>query len=142
MRHLGPVSEHHLGSPGRRRGTQLPKYVTNIARQQPFPLIQGSYMTASSVLLTPGLRTFSFQEEVLVETSPRASHGVTPAQINLASLMARGIVPCPSSIKLVNFAANLVAVEIRLSGSEKFEIADLERVERQVVPEIEPAWDV
>lgn len=70
-----------------------------------------------------------------------ASHGVTPAQITLAWLVARGIVPCPSSTKPENLAANLAAVEIRLSDTEMSEIASLERGERLVNPEIAPVWD-
>lgn len=70
-----------------------------------------------------------------------ASHGTTPAQITLAWLVARGIVPCPSSTKPENLAANLAAVEIRLSDTEMSEIASLERGERLVNPEIAPVWD-
>lgn len=70
-----------------------------------------------------------------------ADHGVTTAQITLAWLMARGIVPCPSSTKSENLAANLAAREIMLSDDELAQIATLERGERLVDPDIAPAWD-
>lgn len=70
------------------------------------------------------------------------SHGATPAQITLAWLMARGIVPCPSSTKPENLADNLAAVDIRLLETEITEIAALECGQRLVDPDIAPSWDV
>lgn len=68
-------------------------------------------------------------------------HGATTAEITLAWLMARGIVPCPSSTKMENLAANLAARKIILSDYELTQIATLESGERLVDPDIAPAWD-
>jgi 2,5-diketo-D-gluconate reductase B len=65
----------------------------------------------------------------------------TPAQVTLASLMAKGYAVIPSSTKRENLAANLGATGVTLSVADIAAIDALERGERLVSPDFGPAWD-
>jgi 2,5-diketo-D-gluconate reductase B len=65
----------------------------------------------------------------------------TPAQVALAWSLAKGYAVIPSSTKRENLAANLGALDIRLSAQDIAAIDGLERGERLVSPDFAPAWD-
>jgi 2,5-diketo-D-gluconate reductase B len=70
-----------------------------------------------------------------------ARMAATPAQVTLAWLMAKGYAVIPSSTRRENLAANLGALELRLSAADIAAIDGLERGERLVNPDFAPAWD-
>ncbi|MGY3942558.1 2,5-didehydrogluconate reductase DkgB [Aeromonas tecta] len=70
-----------------------------------------------------------------------ARHGVSAAQVSLAWLLAQDMTVIPSSTKRANLAANLAALELKLSSDEMAQIATLERGERCANPDFSPAWD-
>ncbi|MGY3903160.1 2,5-didehydrogluconate reductase DkgB [Aeromonas lusitana] len=78
-------------------------------------------------------------EPLLLEIGKR--HGVSPAQVSLAWLLAQGMTVIPSSTKRENQAANLGALEISLSSDEMAQITTLDRGERCANPDFAPAWD-
>ncbi|MBL0625806.1 2,5-didehydrogluconate reductase DkgB [Aeromonas jandaei] len=78
-------------------------------------------------------------EPLLIEIGQR--HGVSAAQASLAWLLAQGMAVIPSSTKRENLAANLAALNIRLSKEEMAIITTLERGERSANPDFAPDWD-
>ncbi|MDX1754529.1 MAG: 2,5-didehydrogluconate reductase DkgB [Marinobacter sp.] len=68
-------------------------------------------------------------------------HGVTPAEIAIAWVASRGIVPIPSSTRPEHLKANLDALQIELTAEELASIDQLDRGERIANPEFAPAWD-
>jgi 2,5-diketo-D-gluconate reductase B len=68
-------------------------------------------------------------------------HGVTPAQVALAFLMARGHIVIPKSANPERQRQNLAATSLRLTQQEMAEIDALDRGHRLVDPEDGPAWD-
>ncbi|MDO2948788.1 2,5-didehydrogluconate reductase DkgB [Aeromonas simiae] len=79
------------------------------------------------------------EEPVLKEIAAR--HGASPAQVSLAWLHAQGMTVIPSSTKREHQAANLAALDLRLSAEEMAAIAPLDRGERCANPDFAPAWD-
>ncbi|MEA1079374.1 2,5-didehydrogluconate reductase DkgB [Marinobacter qingdaonensis] len=69
------------------------------------------------------------------------AHNATPAQIAIAWVAARGVVPIPSSTRPTHQKANLDALNIRLSDEEIRAIDQLDRGERIADPDFAPAWD-
>jgi 2,5-diketo-D-gluconate reductase B len=65
----------------------------------------------------------------------------TPAQVALAWSMAKGYAVIPSSTRRENLAANLGALDLRLSSGDMSAIDALERGERLVSPDFGPVWD-
>ena len=65
----------------------------------------------------------------------------TPAQIALAWVASRGVVPIPSSTRPAHQKANLKALDIELSDEEIRTIDRLDRNERIANPDFAPAWD-
>lgn len=68
-------------------------------------------------------------------------HGVTPAAIALAFLMAEGHVVIPASSNAVNLRENMRSLEVRLSDDEMGQIRTLNRGERRINPTKSPRWD-
>ncbi|WNL38159.1 2,5-didehydrogluconate reductase DkgB [Halomonas sp. PAMB 3232] len=68
-------------------------------------------------------------------------HGVTPAEITMAWIKARGLVTIPSSTKARNIESNIKAFDIELSEAEMADIATLDRGERIANPDMAPDWD-
>ena len=68
-------------------------------------------------------------------------HGVTPAAIALAFLMAEGHVVIPASSNAVNLRENMRSVDVRLSDGETEQIRALNRGERRINPAKSPRWD-
>jgi 2,5-diketo-D-gluconate reductase B len=66
---------------------------------------------------------------------------VTPPQVTLAWLMAKGYAVIPSSTKRENLAANLGALGLELGTADIAAIDGLERGERLVNPDFAPVWD-
>lgn len=69
------------------------------------------------------------------------AHGVTPAAIALAFLMAEGHAVIPASSRRENLAANHAALDVTLSLDEIAEIRALERGYRHINPSKSPRWD-
>jgi 2,5-diketo-D-gluconate reductase B len=69
------------------------------------------------------------------------NHNATPAQIAIAWVASRGIVPIPSSTRPAHQKANLDALEIELSGEDIKAIDALDRDERIADPGFAPDWD-
>lgn len=65
----------------------------------------------------------------------------TPAQIAIAWVAARGVVPIPSSTRPAHQKANLDALDIRLTDEELRAIDALDRNQRIANPDFAPAWD-
>lgn len=78
-------------------------------------------------------------EPLLMEIGKR--HGVSAAQVSLAWLLAQGMTVIPSSTKRENQAANLAALEVKLSPEEMTQITTLDRGERCANPDFAPDWD-
>lgn len=70
-----------------------------------------------------------------------ASHNVSAAQIAIAWVASRGVVPIPSSTRPEHQKANLKAVHLALSDEEIAAIDKLDRNERIANPSFAPAWD-
>ncbi|WP_114948815.1 aldo/keto reductase [Microvirga calopogonii] len=68
-------------------------------------------------------------------------HGVTPAAIALAFLMAEGHAVIPASSNAVNLRENMRSLEVRLSDDEMGQIRALNRGERRINPTKSPRWD-
>ncbi|HDZ39345.1 MAG TPA: 2,5-didehydrogluconate reductase DkgB [Marinobacter sp.] len=68
-------------------------------------------------------------------------HNATPAQIAIAWVAARGLVPIPSSTRAAHQTANLDALKITLSDDEVRAIDHLDRCERIANPGFAPDWD-
>lgn len=66
---------------------------------------------------------------------------LTPAQITLAWLRQRNIVPIPASSKAEHLQANLDAMTVALSDDEMQRIAQLDRQQRFADPDFAPQWD-
>jgi len=66
---------------------------------------------------------------------------LTPAQITLAWLRQRNIVPIPASSKADHLQANLDAMTVELSDDEMQRIEQLDRQERFADPDFAPQWD-
>lgn len=69
------------------------------------------------------------------------NHNATPAQIAIAWVASRGIVPIPSSTRPAHQKANLDALEIELSDEDIKAIDALDRGERIADPGFAPDWD-
>ena len=69
------------------------------------------------------------------------THNVTPAQVAIAWVASRGIVPIPSSTRPAHQKANLDALNITLSAEEIRAIDELDRGERIADPGFAPDWD-
>ena len=70
-----------------------------------------------------------------------AERNASPAQIALAWVVSRGIVPIPSSTRPQHQKANLDALKIRLTAEEIAAIDALDRGERLANPSFAPVWD-
>jgi 2,5-diketo-D-gluconate reductase B len=68
-------------------------------------------------------------------------YNVSPAQVAIAWVASRGIVPIPSSTRPQHQKANLEAMELRLSDEDIAAIDQLDRGERIANPGFAPAWD-
>ena len=68
-------------------------------------------------------------------------HNVSPAQVAIAWVASRGIVPIPSSTRPQHQKANLEAMQIRLSDEDIAAIDELDRNQRIANPDFAPAWD-
>jgi 2,5-diketo-D-gluconate reductase B len=68
-------------------------------------------------------------------------HGVTPAAIALAFLMAEGHAVIPASSNVRNLRENLRSADVRLSDHEMGQIRALNRGERRINPAKSPRWD-
>ncbi|MGM0769174.1 MAG: 2,5-didehydrogluconate reductase DkgB [Pseudomonadota bacterium] len=68
-------------------------------------------------------------------------HNASPAQIALAWVIAKGVVPIPSSTRPKHQKANLDALKIRLSQDDITAIDALDRGERIANPGFAPHWD-
>lgn len=66
---------------------------------------------------------------------------ITPAQVTLAWLRQRHIVPIPASSKAEHLQANLDAMSVTLSETDMERIAQLERQHRFANPDFAPDWD-
>jgi 2,5-diketo-D-gluconate reductase B len=69
------------------------------------------------------------------------AHNASVAQVAIAWVRARGVVPIPSSTRPDHQKANLDALKIRLSDDEIEEINRLDRNERVADPDFAPKWD-
>ena len=69
------------------------------------------------------------------------AHNATAAQVAIAWVAARGIVPIPSSTRPAHQKANLDALNITLSEEEIRAIDELDRGERIADPDFAPNWD-
>ncbi|MEZ5668942.1 MAG: aldo/keto reductase [Alphaproteobacteria bacterium] len=70
-----------------------------------------------------------------------ARHGVAPAAVALAFLMAEGHAVIPASANAAHLRANFAATAVRLSPDEIDTIRGLDRGDRRINPEKSPAWD-
>ena len=70
-----------------------------------------------------------------------SERNVTPAQIAIAWVASRGVVPIPSSTRPSHQKANLEALKIQLTEDEIRAIDALDRGERIANPGFEPDWD-
>ncbi|SFN61578.1 2,5-didehydrogluconate reductase DkgB [Marinobacter pelagius] len=70
-----------------------------------------------------------------------SERNVTPAQIAIAWVASRGVVPIPSSTRPSHQKANLEALKIQLSEDEIRAIDALDRGERIANPGFAPDWD-
>lgn len=68
-------------------------------------------------------------------------YNVSPAQVAIAWVASRGIVPIPSSTRPQHQKANLEAMQLRLSDEDTAAINRLDRNERIANPDFAPAWD-
>ncbi|MDC0662715.1 2,5-didehydrogluconate reductase DkgB [Marinobacter sp. SS21] len=68
-------------------------------------------------------------------------HGVTAAEVAIAWVASRGIVPIPSSTRPEHLKANLDALQIVLTPEELISIDRLDRGERIANPDFAPPWD-
>lgn len=68
-------------------------------------------------------------------------HAVTPAEVAIAWVASRGIVPIPSSTRSEHLKANLNALRLELTAEELASIDRLDRGERIASPDFAPAWD-
>lgn len=79
------------------------------------------------------------EDETLLELARHRN--VTPAQLAIAWLVSRAIVPIPSSTRSEHLKANLDALEIKLTPEELAAIESLDSGERIANPDFAPAWD-
>ncbi|MBD3641477.1 MAG: 2,5-didehydrogluconate reductase DkgB [Marinobacter sp.] len=70
-----------------------------------------------------------------------SERNVTPAQIAIAWVASRGVVPIPSSTRPSHQKANLEALKIQLTEQEIRAIDALDRGERIANPDFAPDWD-
>lgn len=68
-------------------------------------------------------------------------HGVTPAAISLAFLMAEGHAVIPASSSETNLRANFAARDVKLSEAEMQQLRGLDRGYRRINPAKSPRWD-
>ncbi|PTY35775.1 2,5-didehydrogluconate reductase B [Saccharospirillum sp. MSK14-1] len=68
-------------------------------------------------------------------------HQLTPAQIALAWLRQRNVVPIPASSKAQHLQANLDAMTVELNDEDMQRIAQLDRHQRFADPDFAPKWD-
>ncbi len=79
------------------------------------------------------------EDETLIRIG--REHNASAAQIAIAWVASRGVVPIPSSTRPQHQKANLDALDITLSADEIAEIDKLDRGERIANPGFAPAWD-
>lgn len=79
------------------------------------------------------------EDETLIRIGRQRN--ASPAQIAIAWVASRGVVPIPSSTRPTHQKANLDAMNIRLSADEIAAIDKLDRGERIANPDFAPAWD-
>lgn len=79
------------------------------------------------------------EDEALRELSRHRN--VTPAQLAIAWIVSRDIVPIPSSTRSEHLKANLDALNIKLTPQELAAIEALDRSDRIANPTFAPAWD-
>lgn len=79
------------------------------------------------------------EDETLISIAE--ARNLTPAQVALAWLAARGIVVIPSSTRASHQKANLEALDVELSLEETARIDTLDRNERIANPDFAPDWD-
>lgn len=69
------------------------------------------------------------------------AHNASAAQVAVAWVASRGVIPIPSSTRPQHQKANLDALDLRLSDEEIAEIDQLDRGERIANPSFAPNWD-
>ncbi len=79
------------------------------------------------------------EDETLIRIG--RDHNASPAQIAIAWVAARGVVPIPSSTRASHQKANLDALNISLNAEEMAAIDALDRGERIANPGFAPNWD-
>ncbi|MBO6849896.1 MAG: 2,5-didehydrogluconate reductase DkgB [Marinobacter sp.] len=79
------------------------------------------------------------EDETLIRIG--RDHNASPAQIAIAWVAARGVVPIPSSTRSSHQKANLDALNISLNAEEMAAIDALDRGERIANPGFAPHWD-
>ena len=70
-----------------------------------------------------------------------AAHGVSPAAVALAFLLAEGHVVIPASSDPGRLRGNLAALDVALTGEDVAAIRALDRGQRLINPEKSPNWD-
>lgn len=78
-------------------------------------------------------------DETLLDIGRR--HNASPAQVAIAWIASRGIVPIPSSSRSEHLKANLGALALQLAPDELDAIDRLDRGERLANPSFAPVWD-
>ncbi len=69
------------------------------------------------------------------------AHNASPAQIAIAWVAARGVVPIPSSTRPEHQKANLEALQLTLTDEDMSAIDKLDRNDRIANPSFAPDWD-
>lgn len=70
-----------------------------------------------------------------------AAHNASAAQVAIAWVAARGVVPIPSSTRPEHQKANLEALQLTLTNEDMAAIGTLDRNERIADPSFAPTWD-
>lgn len=79
------------------------------------------------------------EDETLIQIAE--ARNLTPAQVALAWVAARGVVVIPSSTRATHQKANLDALKVQLTADEMARIDALDRNERIANPGFAPDWD-
>ncbi len=89
---------------------------------------------------SPIARGAALAEPVIVKIA--AAHGVTPAEVVLAWIIAQGVIPLPMTTKRANAQSNLKALDLQLGAAEIAEISALRaRHQRLISPSGWAEWD-
>lgn len=129
------------------RAVQLSRHPILVNQVEFHPMLDQRKLQAAAARLGMAIEAYSpiargaaLTEPVIVKIA--AAHGVTPAEVVLAWILAQGVIPLPMTTKRANAESNFNALKLQLSEAELAQVSALRaRHQRLISPSGWAEWD-